>query len=837
MMIVNGCAMSPAGDGNPPPANDNANGSGPPAQDRPITSENVGEFAVDLQDALAGALGSVLDEISSTEVSGPPKVRSSGAAPRFIQDGVEGLDGVQSNGIGGTVRADGLRVTFPAPARYELTLDLDGYSNGSVAISGVIDYSFVTDNSDGTPTLGLFRGTLTLSGSFTGEAEVVGYVLDGQLASLQVASSGNSMLVGERAPPPFLTNVSTIAGTGEAGFQDGPATQATFFEPTGVAVDDDGRVYVADRRNGSIREIDLDGTVSTVTADLQEPYDLGFDSKGKLVVSDQLGGSHGHDETPLLRLTVRGDARGAKTPIISGTGDYLDSGFPLCGISNSCDGRSPIAQMPWATGIDVQNQSVLVAQWALPPLIRMVLPDGFLLTIADDFTPVGCSEEFPGAPRDLVKGNNGEVYFTSGCHAIRVIQPDGTIRTLAGRLQNTLEFADGVGDVARFAYPEGLVFDGERYLYVADHSNAAIRRVDIETGEVTRLAGCRAHTPGFDCNSDAGFRDGPGDYALFDGPNNLALDRWGDLYVADERNHAIRLIRIIADPLRMPTVHHFDPAVMQQGDEGTLVIRGRNLTSAQSIDLGEEITTAIEKTGYQQVTAHISVRGDVPPGPRRLTVTTAYGSITTHDDLSFSVLADTRGGIQVETIAGMGSGDLDSLNYGSALNTTFAFPGGMHAISADRLLVADPVEQRIRLIATQTGAVEEFFELLTYAASGTGVDVLGGIIGTFDSIEHTLDFLGLGSGVVGQSEDALRDIARQQHDSGDRLRHRAAAGRADAGLLHRSPARLSLRGDDGEHLGVCLGSFFARALAVQPELRRGERGIRDDSARRAAGHR
>ena len=78
--------------------------------------------------------------------------------------------------------------------------------------------------------------------------------------------------------------------------------------------------------------------------------------------------------------------------------------------------------------------------------------------------------------------------------------------------------------------------------------------------------------------------------------------------------------------------------------------------------------------------------------------------------------------------------------------------------------MADPVEQRIRLIATRVGAVEEFFELLTYAASGTGVDVLGGIIGIFDEIEHTLDFLGLGSGIVGQTEGAIRDIAEQSVD-------------------------------------------------------------------------
>jgi hypothetical protein len=60
--------------------------------------------------------------------------------------------------------------------------------------------------------------------------------------------------------------------------------------------------------------------------------------------------------------------------------------------------------------------------------------------------------------------------------------------------------------------------------------------------------------------------------------------------------------------------------------------------------------------------------------------------------------------------------------------------------------------------------VEEFFQLLTYAATGTDVDVLGTITGVFDSVQQTLDFLGLGSGIVGQTEDAIRDIAEQSVD-------------------------------------------------------------------------
>lgn len=60
--------------------------------------------------------------------------------------------------------------------------------------------------------------------------------------------------------------VSTLAGDGVAGFADGPAASARFDEPTGIAVDSAGRVYVADRNNHRVRAIDA-GTVSTVVGD------------------------------------------------------------------------------------------------------------------------------------------------------------------------------------------------------------------------------------------------------------------------------------------------------------------------------------------------------------------------------------------------------------------------------------------------------------------------------------------------------------------------------------------------------------------------------------------
>ncbi|MBD9480867.1 SMP-30/gluconolactonase/LRE family protein [Pseudoxanthomonas sp. PXM02] len=78
--------------------------------------------------------------------------------------------------------------------------------------------------------------------------------------NLYVADTGNHAI--RKVTPAGV--VTTIAGTGEAGFRDGPALQAQFNGPIGVAVDGRGRIYVADTYNDRIRLIDRDGQVTTL---------------------------------------------------------------------------------------------------------------------------------------------------------------------------------------------------------------------------------------------------------------------------------------------------------------------------------------------------------------------------------------------------------------------------------------------------------------------------------------------------------------------------------------------------------------------------------------------
>ena len=101
--------------------------------------------------------------------------------------------------------------------------------------------------------------------------------------NLYVADTGNNSI--RKVTPEGL--VSTIAGDGTAGYADGPAAQARFNGPIGVAVDKNANVYVADTYNDRIRKISPDGQVTTVgQQQFDTPCGIAVMPDGSLIVAD-----------------------------------------------------------------------------------------------------------------------------------------------------------------------------------------------------------------------------------------------------------------------------------------------------------------------------------------------------------------------------------------------------------------------------------------------------------------------------------------------------------------------------------------------------------------------
>jgi sugar lactone lactonase YvrE len=217
-------------------------------------------------------------------------------------------------------------------------------------------------------------------------------------------------------------------------------------------------------------------------------------------------------------------------------------------------------------------------------------------------------------PFGMVMAHDGTVYVSDAGdnNRIRTISADGRVSTLAGGEEG---FSDGVGATARFHTPSGLALDARGFLYVADTGNHAIRRVTPD-GEVSTIAG----------DGLPGYRNGPAAAARFNGPVGVAVDRLGNVYVADTYNDRIRRIGIDGEITTIAgagtpgyldgpaAVALFDtPSGLTFGNDGTLFIADTANNAVRTIGSDGEVRTLM--------TTWIDGGGFIPSAPSALAQT------------------------------------------------------------------------------------------------------------------------------------------------------------------------------------------------------------------------
>jgi serine/threonine protein kinase/sugar lactone lactonase YvrE len=136
------------------------------------------------------------------------------------------------------------------------------------------------------------------------------------------------------------------------------------------------------------------------------------------------------------------------------------------------------------------------------------------------------------SPSALAVDSTGYIYVADmGNNTIRKISPSGDVRTLAGTAGKAGEI-DGEGAEARFTAPSGVAVDHSGNVYVAEFASDTIRKISPE-GAVSLLAGS---------SGNPGWQDAKGDNAYFRNPWSVAVDKGGNVYVADKDNFVIRQI-------------------------------------------------------------------------------------------------------------------------------------------------------------------------------------------------------------------------------------------------------------------------------------------------------
>lgn len=364
------------------------------------------------------------------------------------------------------------------------------------------------------------------------------------LNGLAVDSAGNLYVTDENTVRKItssgsVTTLAGVAGSANGGIDDGQGSAARFNAPYGVAVDSGGNVFVADTWNNSVRKITPSGTVSTVAglpagyppatgsagasdgtgsaARFNFPQDVAVDTAGNVFVAD----THNN--------MIRKITPGGIVSTIAGVSPLQSTGI--------ADGSGAAARFSAPHGAAIDSAGNVFVADTDNSTIRKVTSSGTVTTFAGSAGNTGSTDATGTAARFLypvgvVIDRNGTLYVSdTGNQTIRKISPAGAVTTFAG----SVGFAgavNGLATVAQFNQPYGLAVDSAGNVFAADSGNFTIRRIST-LGAVTTLAGI----PG-----TAGAADGPAASATFTRPEGVAVDGSGNVFVADAGAFAIRKI-------------------------------------------------------------------------------------------------------------------------------------------------------------------------------------------------------------------------------------------------------------------------------------------------------
>jgi sugar lactone lactonase YvrE len=570
--------------------------------------------------------------------------------------------------------------------------------------------------------------------------------------NVYVADYGNNT-VRKVSPAGVVTTLAGSPGNpGPSGdSSDGTGASAGFFHPGGLAVDSSGNVFVADTGNATIRKVTAAGVVTTIagvvgvagTTDgtgrgalFVSPTGLAIDAAGNLYVAD--------DAAKLIRKV---SPAGAVTTL---------AGQP--NVSGSADGTGAAATFTDPLGLVVDASGNVYVADNGDDTIRKVTSAGVVTTFAGSPTVTGNIDGTGAAaaftePYGVAVDSAGNLFVTDDT-TIRRVTPEGAVTTLAG--VESIGAADGTGALSRFSAPVGDAVDGSGNVYVADNANNTIRKISAG-GAVTTLAG----SPGI-----SGSADGSGSAARFNGPNGVAVDASGNVYVADTRNNTIRRITpggkvttlagVAGSPgsadgagpsagFRIPfgvatdaagnvyvsdsgndTIRRITPAGMVSTFAGAAGAFGSADGAGSAARFSGPGGVAMEASGTLVVTDNNTIRTVTPAG----VVTTVAGSPGVYGNAdgtgaaaSFrqpsGVAADVLGNIfvadsgnntirrvtrggTVTTLAGV-AGVIGSTD-GTAAGALFAYPTGVAVDASGNLYVADSQNNAVRLGSTGTPA-------------------------------------------------------------------------------------------------------------------------------------
>ena len=450
-------------------------------------------------------------------------------------------------------------------------------------------------------------------------------------------------------------DITTVAGDGTVGYSGdgGPATGAELGAANGVAVDSVGDLFLTDSGNDVVREV-VKATGDIIT-----------------VAGDGIAGDSG-DNGPATAAELVGSLRvgvDSAGQVFDANGNNVIREFTPAVTVNI----GPSSALPTLTALTASTASAVIGQSVT-----------FTATVSDlsagGATPSGGTVTFfsdQNGELDSETLNDGVATFTTsslaagtntvtasyGGTADFAPSATGTIVTAAGNGTAGYEGDNGPATAAELNFPLGMVFDSVGDLFIADSYNNVVREVVKATGDIITVAG----------NGTAGYSgdNGPATAAELNGPDGLAFDSAGDLFIADFGNNVVReVVKATGD-------------IITVAGNGTAGFRGDN-GPATAAELDNPRGVAVDSAGDLFIADYVNnvVRE----------VVKATGDII--------------------TIAGNGIAGISG-NGGPATAAELNGPDGLAFDSAGDLFISETHNNDVREVVNSTG------DIITVAGNGT----------------------------------------------------------------------------------------------------------------------
>src|SRR5579871_3251791 len=294
----------------------------------------------------------------------------------------------------------------------------------------------------------------------------------------------------------------------------GPALTAGLNEPMGLALDAAGNLYIADSGNGRIRQINSSAIINTVAGN--GSYRFGGDGAPPLsaYLSSPVGVAVGKDGNLYIADTANNRIRkvaGGRISTVAGSGGRGFSGD---------GGPATSASLNLPLGVAADEAGNVYIADATNSRLRKATRDGIINTIL-------------GGGGSVALDSSDDV-FTTDAATVYELTADGKSLVVARNNPQSSNPGDGGPATAtRLFFVISVAVDAAGNVFIADRSGQRVRKVTTD-GVIHTVAG----------NGTAGFSGdgGPATAASLNTPYGIALDAVGDLYIADQGNHRVRVV-------------------------------------------------------------------------------------------------------------------------------------------------------------------------------------------------------------------------------------------------------------------------------------------------------